>query len=185
MTGSAHLRRDEDRAGPGVDDEPSVERSVQRYRHAADHGVRRAPARAEPPEHGQIDERGVGNRVEHDEVLGPSHVHPPGMGVAGATDDVGDQPDVRLLRRGDQGVRSAAPRAVRDDRRRELRACLGCRELRGPFYRPDPGMYEFLSERLYRFGLERTSRAVVESFLGRPVSPDALIRDLGRLRGGR
>lgn len=57
-----------------------------------------------------------------------------------------------------------------------------CRELRGPFYRPDPGMYAFLSEKLYQFGLERSSRAVVEPFLGRPISPDPLIQDLARMQ---
>jgi hypothetical protein len=57
-----------------------------------------------------------------------------------------------------------------------------CRELRGTFSNPDPGMYAWLSERLYRFGLERTSRAVVEELLGRPVSPAALLADLGRMR---
>jgi len=58
-----------------------------------------------------------------------------------------------------------------------------CRELRGAFSNPDPGMYAWLSERLYRFGLERSSRAVVEEFLGRPVRPAALLDDLGRMSG--
>jgi hypothetical protein len=57
-----------------------------------------------------------------------------------------------------------------------------CRSLRGPFERPDPGYYAWLSERLYRFGLEKASREVIESFLGRPASPDALIADMGRAR---
>jgi oligoendopeptidase F len=60
-----------------------------------------------------------------------------------------------------------------------------CRELRGPFSAPDAGTYAWLSERLYRFGLERTSRAVVEDFLGRPVSPAALLEDLRRMSPGR
>jgi hypothetical protein len=57
-----------------------------------------------------------------------------------------------------------------------------CRELRGPFSKPDPGYYAFLSDRLYRFGLERPSRAVLADFLGRPVSHDAILADLRRLR---
>ncbi|MEO8503870.1 MAG: hypothetical protein ABI609_08250 [Acidobacteriota bacterium] len=59
-----------------------------------------------------------------------------------------------------------------------------CRELRAPFERPDAGMYAWLTERLYRFGLEKTSRAVVEDFLGREISPQALIADLERGRVG-
>jgi hypothetical protein len=38
-----------------------------------------------------------------------------------------------------------------------------------------------MSERLFRFGLERSSRDVVTSFLGRPVSPRALMGDLARM----
>jgi hypothetical protein len=56
------------------------------------------------------------------------------------------------------------------------------RVLRGPFDRPDPGYYPWLSERLYRFGLARTSRAVIEDFLGRALSPDALIADMARAK---
>ena len=58
-----------------------------------------------------------------------------------------------------------------------------CRELRSPFEHPDAGMYAWLTEKLYRFGLEKTSRAVVEAFLGRGISPQALITDLQRARG--
>jgi len=35
---------------------------------------------------------------------------------------------------------------------------------------------------LFRFGLERTTREVVEEFLGGPVSPDALLKDMRRMR---
>jgi hypothetical protein len=62
----------------------------------------------------------------------------------------------------------------------ELRA--RCRALRGPFERPDPGYYAWLCERLYRFGLAKASRAVIEDFLGRPLSPDALIADMARAK---
>ena len=57
-----------------------------------------------------------------------------------------------------------------------------CLALRGPFERPDPGYYAWLSERLYHFGLAKTSRAVIEDFLGRPLSPDALIADMARAK---
>lgn len=56
------------------------------------------------------------------------------------------------------------------------------RELRGPLAAAGPTLYPWLSERLYRFGLERSSRQVIEAFLGRPLSPAALLADLGRMR---
>jgi hypothetical protein len=59
-----------------------------------------------------------------------------------------------------------------------------CRSRRGPFWAGDPGYYAWLSEGLYRFGLERTSREVLAAFLGRPPSPAALLEDLGRMRRG-
>jgi oligoendopeptidase F len=61
------------------------------------------------------------------------------------------------------------------------------RELRGPFAgagaadAAGASWYPWLAERLYRFGLERTSRQVIEDFLGRPVSPHALLEDLARI----
>jgi hypothetical protein len=58
-----------------------------------------------------------------------------------------------------------------------------CRELRGPFAKPDPGYYAWMSERLFRFGLERPTRQVLSDFLGRPLAPDAVLADLARLRG--
>jgi hypothetical protein len=63
----------------------------------------------------------------------------------------------------------------------DLRARL--RELYGPYDTGDPSWYARASERLYRFGLERTSEQVIEDFLGRPVSPRALIEDMGRASG--
>ena len=68
------------------------------------------------------------------------------------------------------------------------------RALRGPFTKADPGWYPWLSDRLYRFGRERSSQRVVEDFLGRPVSSQALLAEIARLgparaggspRGGR
>jgi hypothetical protein len=46
----------------------------------------------------------------------------------------------------------------------------------------DAGCYDFLSQHLYRFGLARPARAVLVDFLGRPVSKDAILADLRRLR---
>jgi hypothetical protein len=55
------------------------------------------------------------------------------------------------------------------------------RALRGPFTHADASWYPWLSERLYRYGLERSSQRVIEDFLGRPLSVDALLSDLGRV----
>lgn len=57
------------------------------------------------------------------------------------------------------------------------------KELHGACTEGDPAWYPWVSERLYRFGLERTSRRVIEDFLGRPVSPRALLEDLARAQG--
>jgi hypothetical protein len=57
------------------------------------------------------------------------------------------------------------------------------RALHGPFVTGDPGWYGWVAPRLYRFGLERGTREVIEEFLGRPVSPAALLADLARMRG--
>lgn len=43
----------------------------------------------------------------------------------------------------------------------------------------DTTWYGKVSEHLLRFGLERPSRRVIEDYLGRPVSPEALLMDLG------
>jgi hypothetical protein len=51
----------------------------------------------------------------------------------------------------------------------------------GPFSAGDPGWYAWVAPRLYRFGLERPTRQVLEEFLGGPVTPAALLRDLRRM----
>ena len=58
------------------------------------------------------------------------------------------------------------------------------RELRGPdaLENPSPELYDWLSDRLYRFGLERGSQEVVLEFLGRPVTPEPLVM---AIHGGR
>lgn len=62
----------------------------------------------------------------------------------------------------------------------DLRARI--RERRGPAAWRDPDMYRWLSEQLYHYGRERPSRVVLEDLLGRPLRPDALLEDLGRIR---
>jgi len=52
---------------------------------------------------------------------------------------------------------------------------------RGSFAGADSTWYPWISERIYRFGLERLSRDVLEGFLGRPMSPQALLGDMGRM----
>jgi hypothetical protein len=56
------------------------------------------------------------------------------------------------------------------------------RELRGPFVAGDSGWYGWVAPRLYQFGLERPSRDVITAFLGRPISPAALLADMRRMR---
>jgi hypothetical protein len=63
------------------------------------------------------------------------------------------------------------------DLRARLNArCAGC--IAG-----DRRYYETASASLYRFGLERPSRTVLEEFLGRPVRPQALWDDMSRMAG--
>jgi hypothetical protein len=57
-------------------------------------------------------------------------------------------------------------------------------EARGDFARGDPGWYAWMAPRLYVFGRSRGTREVLARFLGRPLSPDALLRDMRRLRAG-
>jgi len=57
------------------------------------------------------------------------------------------------------------------------------RELYGTPADGSPGWYEALAQSLYRFGLEKPSKQVIEDFLGRPVSPQALLDDMSRAVG--
>jgi oligoendopeptidase F len=61
----------------------------------------------------------------------------------------------------------------------DMRAAI--RAARGTSVWSAPGMYDWLTQRLYRFGLERPSRQVLEDLLGRPLRPEALLADLDRL----
>ena len=65
----------------------------------------------------------------------------------------------------------------------DLRAAI--RDQHGSFTTGDPGWYDWVSDRLYRFGLERPTREVIGRVLGRPVSPRALLDDLARMGAGR
>lgn len=55
------------------------------------------------------------------------------------------------------------------------------REALGPFDTGDPRWYPWLQEHLLRYGSERDSRTLMEDFLGRPVSPQALLDQIHRL----
>jgi len=56
------------------------------------------------------------------------------------------------------------------------------RELHGPFAAGDPTWYAWVAPRLFRFGLERPSREVLEEFLGGPLSPTAILADMQRMQ---
>ncbi len=58
-------------------------------------------------------------------------------------------------------------------------------ELHGPFADGDATWYAWVADRLFRHGLERPSREVIEEFLGGPVSPAALLADMGRMARSR
>lgn len=57
------------------------------------------------------------------------------------------------------------------------------RTVRGAITDSNADWYPWISEQLYQFGLARSSREVIEQFLGRSISPDALLRDMGRGTG--
>jgi len=51
----------------------------------------------------------------------------------------------------------------------------------GSFTTGDVTWYRWVSPRLYKFGLERPALDVVTGFLGRPVTPAAILRDMRRM----
>jgi hypothetical protein len=55
------------------------------------------------------------------------------------------------------------------------------RESLGPFETGDPRWYGYVSDHLLRYGVEREPAALLKDFLGRPVSPQALLDNLRRL----
>ena len=58
------------------------------------------------------------------------------------------------------------------------------REGHRPFVTGDSTWYAWVSPGLFRFGLERPTRDVLEQFLGRSVSPAALLLDMRRMKAG-
>ena len=56
------------------------------------------------------------------------------------------------------------------------------REALGPFDTGDARWYGWLSERLLRYGSERDTHTLMQEFLGRPVSPQALLEQIHRLQ---
>lgn len=63
----------------------------------------------------------------------------------------------------------------------ELRAAI--RAARGDWLAGDPGWYGWVSERLFRYGRERSSGDVIRELLGRPPGPASLLREIGRIDG--
>ncbi len=64
----------------------------------------------------------------------------------------------------------------------DLRARL--RKRHGSYAEGDRGWYQRVVRSLHRFGLEKPSKDVIEQFLGRPLSPQALLDDMARAVGG-
>jgi hypothetical protein len=56
------------------------------------------------------------------------------------------------------------------------------RELHGDFTTGDPTWYAFMTEHIYRFGRARSSADVITDFLGRPISPNAILADMRRMK---
>src|SRR5262249_6209552 len=57
-------------------------------------------------------------------------------------------------------------------------------EALGAFDTGDSRWYGWLSEQLLRYGSERDTRTLMQNFLGRPVSPPALLEQIHRLKPG-
>ena len=55
-------------------------------------------------------------------------------------------------------------------------------ERHGPWIQGDSSWYPWVSRALFRYGLERPTREVVEEFLGGPVTPAPLLKDMGRMK---
>ena len=60
----------------------------------------------------------------------------------------------------------------------DVRARLSA--IHGPFTTGDPGWYQWVGPRLYRFGLAVPGREVITRFMGRAVNTDAILADMAR-----
>jgi hypothetical protein len=56
------------------------------------------------------------------------------------------------------------------------------REIHGATTTGDPTWYRWIAPRLFRYGLARPTRDVIEEFLGGPVSPGPLLEDMRRMQ---
>jgi len=56
------------------------------------------------------------------------------------------------------------------------------RQLHGDFTTGDPAWYGFMTDHIYRFGLSRSSADVITEFLGRPISANAILADMRRMK---
>ncbi len=63
----------------------------------------------------------------------------------------------------------------------DLRSAI--RAVRGDWIGGDPGWYDWVSEHVYRFGLERSAGDVLRDVLGRPPDVRALVAEIERARG--
>ncbi len=52
----------------------------------------------------------------------------------------------------------------------------------GPFDAGNPRWYPWTSEKLLRFGSERSAKQLMDGLLGRPLSPDALLAEIRRIK---
>ena len=55
------------------------------------------------------------------------------------------------------------------------------RQQHGGFTTGDPTWYAYMTDHIYRYGLSRSSADVIGSFLGRPISADAILADMRRM----
>ena len=63
----------------------------------------------------------------------------------------------------------------------DLRSAI--RAARGDWSEGDPGWYGWVSDNVYRFGLERSAGDVLRDVLGRPPDVGALLAEIARARG--
>lgn len=63
----------------------------------------------------------------------------------------------------------------------EMRAAV--REQVGAFDTANPQWYPWLEQHLLRFGTERDTKTLLQSLLGRPIGPEALLAQIARCRG--